>query len=622
MGDFNETLASSEHSRGTLSNANLRGMQAFQSAVATCNLTDLVSLGPTFTWTNNQKENPIAKKLDRVLVNDHWLDRFPQSYVSIEPSGVSDHTRCWIRLETPLPGNKRPFKFFNFLVDHPDFIDTVATIWEQTEVLFHSTSALYRFHKKLKLLKPALRRLNKNKFGNIPQRTREAFDELCDKQKIALQNPSETTFEEAVDAMTTWNHWAAVEESFLRQKSRITWLLNGDQNTLFFFKIVQSRASFNMIRRLVLPSGETITDPKQIKATAVTHFEEFLQQSPVLIDAATAPDLSELLDFRCPEHTAQLLTHPISEAEIRNVLFSMPSSKAPGPDGFPAEFYRATWDIIKQDFIVAVQSVFMYGFMPRGVNATNLTLVPKHGDAKEIKDYRPISCCNILYKVVSKILANRLKVLLPELIEPNQCAFVKGRLLLENVLLATELVKDYHKQTIQPRSVLKLDISKAFDSVNWSFIINTLRPLGIPEMFVHWIHTCLSTPAFSVSVNGELEGFFGSECGLRQGCALSPYMFVIAINVLSKMINKAAQTGSISFHPSCSRVNLTHLSFADDLMIFTDGAAASLRGVFEVLSEFASVSGLVINPAKSSIFMAGRIDQQFKDEVQRLGIPT
>lgn len=319
---------------------------------------------------------------------------------------------------------------------------------------------------------------------------------------------------------------------------------HGDQNTLFFFKIAQSITSFNMIRRLTIPSGEVITDLRQI-VTAAAHFESFLKHSPVNATMGVLPNLSDLMDFRCPEHTAQLLTHPISEAKIRNVLFYMPSSKAPGPDGFPAEFYRALWDIIKQDFVIVVQSFFMYGFLPRGVNATILTLIQKHGDAKEIKDYRPISCCNILFKVISKILVNRLKVLLPELIEPNQCAFVKGRLLLENVLLATELVKDCHKQSIQHRSILKLDISKAFDSVKWSFIMNTLSAMGIPDMLIHWIQTCLSTAAFSVSVNGELEGFFGSERGLRQSYALSPYLFVIAINVLSRMLNKASLSLSV-----------------------------------------------------------------------------
>ncbi|KAG5394617.1 hypothetical protein IGI04_024580, partial [Brassica rapa subsp. trilocularis] len=109
-------------------------------------------------------------------------------------------------------------------------------------------------------------------------------------QKIVLQDPNETTFEEAADAMTYWNHWAAIEENFLRQKSRIIWLQHGDQNTLFFFKIVQSRTSFNMIRRLTLPSGEIITDLHHIKLMAAAHFESFLQQSPVHVTAGTAPN--------------------------------------------------------------------------------------------------------------------------------------------------------------------------------------------------------------------------------------------------------------------------------------------------------------------------------------------
>ncbi|KAH0926207.1 hypothetical protein HID58_018463, partial [Brassica napus] len=128
------------------------GMFAFQSLITSCDLTDLASIGPTFTWTNKQPVNPIAKKLYRVLVNDNWLSQFPQSYANFEPSGVSDHTRCWVHLTTPPPGNKRSFMFFNFLVDHPDFSDTVATVWESTEPLFHSMSALYRFHRKMKLL--------------------------------------------------------------------------------------------------------------------------------------------------------------------------------------------------------------------------------------------------------------------------------------------------------------------------------------------------------------------------------------------------------------------------------------------------------------------------------------
>ena len=289
----------------------------------------------------------------------------------------------------------------------------------------------------------------------------------------------------------------------------------------------------------------------------------------------------------------------------------MPVNKAPGPDGYPVEFYKVAWPVIRKYFITAVQSFFLYGFLPKGVNATILTPIPKIQGAETMKDFRPISCCIILYKVVSKVLARRLKVLLPELIEPNQCAFVKGRLLLENVLMATELIKNYRKDLIGSRSVLKLDISKAFDTVKWSFIEDTLRAMHIPEQFIHGIHVCLSTGAFSVSVNGELEGFFPSARGLRQGCALSPYLFFIAINVPSLAFNKSAASGSIGYHPTCSQINLTHLSFADDIMVFTNGEPSSLQGIFSVLNEFESWSGLAISPAKSAIYMGGKNSPMF-----------
>ena len=160
-----------------------------------------------------------------------------------------------------------------------------------------------------------------------------------------------------------------------------------------------------------------------------------------------------------------------------------------------------------------------------------------------MKDYRPISCCNVLYKVISKILANGLKALLPEIISPNQTAFIKNRLLMENVLLASEIVKDYHKDDTSPRCAMKIDISKAFDSVQWPFLLNTLKAMRFPEKYIHWIRLCISTATFSVQVNGELTGFFDSKRGLRQDCALSPYLFVICMNVLSQQINNAALEG-------------------------------------------------------------------------------
>lgn len=192
-----------------------------------------------------------------------------------------------------------------------------------------------------------------------------------------------------------------------------------------------------------------------------------------------------MLKFRCSSEDCRLLEADVTEEEIRKVLFAMPNNKSPGPDDYPCEIFKTAWSVISHDFVVAIQSVFRFGFLPKGVNSTILALVPKRVDSMEMKDYRPIACCNVLYKVVSKIVANRLKMLLPRIITETQSAFIQGRLLMENVLLASELVKGYHKDGVSPRCVMKIDIAKAFDSVQWEFVLKSLKVLGfLRDLFI------------------------------------------------------------------------------------------------------------------------------------------
>lgn len=192
----------------------------------------------------------------------------------------------------------------------------------------------------------------------------------------------------------------------------------------------------------------------------------------------------------------RLLDGEVTAEEIQRVLFAMAANKSPGPDGYTCEFYISAWPIIKDDFVASVQSFFTTGFLPKGINSTILALIPKKNEAIRMGDYRPISCCNVLYKVLSKILANRLKKILPKFIAPNQSAFVKDRLLMENVLLASELVKCYHKTTISSRCAIKIDISKAFDSVQWPFLLSILSAIKLPEKIVLWVKKCIELASF------------------------------------------------------------------------------------------------------------------------------
>lgn len=605
VGDFNVTLASGEHSRVQDYLSDQACMHPFQDVVGACDLTDLTYVRALFTWWNKQEGNPVGKKLDRALVNETWMLKYPQSYAQFDTGGDSDHARCLVLLSDTREYVRRPFKFFNFLVDHEQFIPTVKTVWDATEPIHHSRSALSRFHHKLKTLKQELRALNRNNFGNITERTKQAFEALCICQNQVLLDPSPANFAAAEELSNIWNKLAAIKEKKFRQKSCIKWLQAGDHNTAFFHRAVQTRHSKNSIKVLINSEGVTLTSAQDIKNEVVLHFQRFLQQHQEVSEEVLIATLQNLLTVRCTLELAANLVAPVTPKEIVTALHSLPNDKVSGPDGYTKEFFVAAWPIVGTEFITAIQSFFLFGFLPTCINATILSLIPKVENAQSMKEFRPIACCNLLYKVISKVLAGRLQVLMPEAIEPNQSAFVKGRLLLESVLLASELVNGYHKSSTTPRCAIKFDISKAFDTVKWSFITSVLKAMNLPDQFIRWILVCISTASFSVAVNGSLEGFFTSARGIRQGCSLSPYLYVIMNNVLSKMLNETAATGAFEYHPQCSAVNLTHLCFVDDILVFTDAYVQSLEGVLQVMNQFAGFSGLHINAAKSSIFTSG-----------------
>lgn len=416
------------------------------------------------------------------------------------------------------------------------------------------------------------------------------------------------------EAAARWQRISDIEEKVLKQRSKLHWLQVGDKNNKAFYNAAKVRETRNAIREIKCPDGSIKTSQEDIKKEAERFFNEFLTLEPADIEVKTVEELQDILPFRCSEEERAKLIKTVTKEKIREVVFKMPSNKSPGPDGYTTEFFKTSWSIIGKDLTAAVQSFFSRGFLPKGLNSTILAFIPKKESAQEMRDYRPISCCNVLYKVISKLIANRFKGALPQCISYNQSAFVKDRLLVENLLLATEIVKDYHREDVSPRCAMKIDLAKAFDSVHWPFLLNTLNALNMPEKFIHWIELCVCTASFSVQVNGELAGFFRSKRGLRQGCALSPYLFLICINVFSCMLDKAVERRLFGYHPRCKNILLSHLCFPDDLLVFTDGTKRSIEGILKVFTGFAGMSGLRISLEKSTLYTAG-IQESVEEDI-------
>jgi hypothetical protein len=150
----------------------------------------------------------------------------------------------------------------------------------------------------------------------------------------------------------------------------------------------------------------------------------------------------------------------------------------------------------------------------------------------------------------------------------------------------------------------QVDLMKAYDSLDWEYILHCLKCFGAPRRFIAWIRACITSPSFSISLNGTLVGYFEGRKGLRQGDPLSPYLFVMAMEGLSSLLGEVAGSPAFTYHPKCAAVNLTHLCFVDDLLIFSTATTSSVTAIVEVLAEFEELSGLKANPSKSSIFLA------------------
>jgi hypothetical protein len=326
---------------------------------------------------------------------------------------------------------------------------------------------------------------SKKRFGNILKELKKARENL---EFLKINNADQREIRRASDHMQELLY---KEEMLWLQRSRITWLKEGDRNTKFFHQKAVWRARRNKIKRLKDEEGSWKDAPTDMERMATSYFKELFTRDPSL-------NSGELVDMIKEKVTASMnddLCRDFSDEEIGDALFQIGPLKAPGVDGFPARFYQRNWATIKVEVTNAVKLFFATGRMPEGVNDTAIVLIPKVDQPEVLKDFRPISLCTVIYKVIAKCMVNRLRPILGDIVSINQSAFVPGRLITDNALVAFECFHfiENNANLSKDFCAYKLDLSKAYDRVDWEFLKKAMQRMGFSHRWVDWIMSCVTS---------------------------------------------------------------------------------------------------------------------------------
>nr|KAJ0214062.1 hypothetical protein LSAT_V11C400160070 [Lactuca sativa] len=319
------------------------------------------------------------------------------------------------------------------------------------------------------------------------------------------------------------------------------------------------------------------------------------------------------------QETRDMLEAEIGVEEIKLAVSSCGSDKAPGPDGFTFKFFKTYWDLVKDDIVEFVKYFETLGKFSNGCNSSFISLAAKVKDPLSLKDYRPINLIGALYKIIAKILANRMRKHIGGCINEVQSAFLEGRNILEGPLIVNELVS-WTQKTGRKMLLFKADFNKAFDSVNWEYLDSIMMQMNFSEKWRRWIAGCLESSKASVLVNGSPTKDFDMSKGVRQGDPMSPFLFIIAMEGLHVMMSSAVERGLFDgMKIPNSNVNISHLFYADDALFIGHWSQRNIANLARILRCFHMVSGLKVNFNKSRVYSIGGEPSEVSEWASPLG---
>ncbi|GJZ59368.1 RNA-directed DNA polymerase, eukaryota [Tanacetum coccineum] len=605
MGDFNEVRYKSDRYG---SNFNAHDAEIFNSFIYNAGLDEVPLGGSAYTWC--LKSASKMSKLDRFFVSENLLSMCPNITAITLERFISDHRPILLR-EVRYDYGPIPFRFYRYWLEVDGFDKLVRDSWNVAPV--NKKNAIRNFMGKLKFLKDRIRSWlsihRSNSRGEIYFLKEElrSCDEVIDKGDCSNEVVHKRT--EILNKIHQVNN---IQASEIAQKAKIKWAIEGDENVKFFHGMLNKKRNQSNIRGIMV-NGTWVDDPVQVKREFFEHFRGRFDKPSVnraCIDTPFPVSLS--IDQK------EDMERRISKEEVKRAVWDCGVDKSPGPDGFSFSFYRHFWPVIEKDVFEAVDYFFMYGEIPNGCNSNFIALIPKILDANMVKDFRPISLIGSLYKIIAKILANRLVGVLGDLVNEVQSAFVADRQILDGPFILDEVLQ-WCRRKKKHALIFKVDFEKAFDSVRWDFVDDVLNKFGFGERWRTWIQSCLRSSRGSILVNGSPTEEFQFFRGLKQGDPLSPFLFILIMESLHISFQRVVDAGLFTGIKINSMVNLSHLFYADDAIFLGQWSELNIDSLVRVLDCFFRASGLRINMCKSKIMGVNVEDGMVKNAASKLG---
>ncbi len=592
-GDLNTYLNTMLDKKGGTNKELSRFAHGIHDLMEEYNLTDIYRIvNPDikrFTWRGNTRKGLVQSRLDYWICSTHML--YNLQSVDIKPGIKSDHSilNITFKMQNSVQRGRGFWKFNSSLLCDTGYIKKIKQILDDCSNRYNDVEKGLRWE----VIKCELRSATIS-YASWKTKLERKEEELLVNELSKLQNTLDLCVENLERYKIVQQKVEQIAENKSRGafiRSRANYIENDEKCTKIFLQKEINNSKKKHVRCLITEQG-TFEDPKQILDKQKEYYSRLYTQNEYNecnhdceFFKADFPKLSD--------NEVQICDKKISIEELGKGLRELPNNKAPGTDGFTADFYKFFWKDIKDYIYDSFVSSLKNGILSIEQRRAILTLLPKGDkDIRYLKNWRPLSLLNTDYKILTKTLALRLQKVLPSLIHPNQTGCVKNRYIGENLRILYDIME--YSNTKSLGIIAFLDFEKAFDSVSWKFLQKTLKTFNFGKYFIHWISIIYNFPECAVINNGHSSEFFTLTRGIRQGCPISAFLFILVAEVMAINIRKDLDIKNINVNGT----NIKITQYADDTVLYLNDFK-SLENAFKLLEKFFICSGLKLNKEKT-----------------------